>query len=99
MALYLFTSAILNNQKINVFNKGNLFRDFTFIDDVITGIEKIIFSKKQTENLHEVYNIGRGYSVKLLDFIIEIERNLNKKSKKKFIGHAKWVMFSKHILI
>ena len=49
MALFLFTKAILNNQPINIFNNGNMIRDFTFIDDVIESILKAI-DKKPTIN-------------------------------------------------
>ena len=45
MALHLFTEAIINEKPIKVFNNGNLERDFTYIDDIISGILKIIFHK------------------------------------------------------
>jgi len=86
MALFLFTEAIHKNKPIQVFNNGNMERDFTFIDDIVTGIVKII-EKDSAERInskayYKLYNIGNNKSVKLLDFIHEIELILNKKAEK-----------------
>jgi len=84
MAIFLFPQAILKNQPVKVFNHGNLCRDFTFIDDIINGMMKIIqsdFLKKK----YEIYNIGNSKPVELLDFIEAIEKKLGKKAKKEML--------------
>lgn len=82
MAPMLFAKSILNDKPINVFNNGNLARDFTFIDDIVTGILKVISSSSEEKApINEVYNIGHGESVKLMDFINEIENNIGKKAQ------------------
>ena len=83
MAYYLFINAITNNKPIKVFNEGKLQRDFTFIDDIIAGIELIIGdnSLERTEK-YKVYNIGNNSPVNLLDFIQEIESVVGKKADK-----------------
>ena len=80
MALFLFTKAILNDKPIDVYNFGKMQRDFTFIDDIIGGILKIVKSKKS--KIYKIYNIGNNNTVELLDFINEIEIRLGKKAKK-----------------
>lgn len=82
MSAYKFVNNILKNKKINVFNKGSHARDFTYIDDVVDAIYKVIKSKKN--NNHEIYNIGSGNPIPLKTYINKIEKYLGKKSKKKF---------------
>lgn len=86
MAMFLFTDAMINGNPIKVFNHGNMKRDFTFIDDVVEGIARIIAKspKKRIENneLYKIYNIGNNRSVKLLDFIEAIEKSLGITAKK-----------------
>ena len=83
MALFLFTKGILNGEPINIYNHGNMLRDFTYIDDIVEGLVRIITNKNA--NSYKIYNIGNNNTVKLLDFINEIERILNKKAIKKFM--------------
>lgn len=78
MAPFLFTKAIDNGEPITVFNNGNMLRDFTYIDDIVEGIVKII--EKKLDYRHEIYNIGCSNPVKLMDFINEIEKCLGKKA-------------------
>lgn len=86
MAMFLFTDAIFQNRPIKVFNKGNLSRDFTYIDDIIDGVFSIINDeKKKNEPLYKVYNIGNSKPIKLLDFIEELEKVTNRKSDKIFM--------------
>src|SRR5690606_27077225 len=77
MAMFLFTDAILKNKPIKVFNHGNMERDFTYIDDIVEGVVRIIekptTERIETNSLYKLYNIGNNNSVKLLDFIKEIE--------------------------
>ncbi|MDB4130960.1 NAD-dependent epimerase/dehydratase family protein [Flavobacteriaceae bacterium] len=83
MAPMLFSKAIMNDDTINVFNQGNLKRDFTYIDDVIEGLFRVV--EKSNKNTYSIYNIGKGSPVKLLDFIKNIEIAFGKQVKKKFI--------------
>lgn len=80
MAMFLFTEAILKGKTINVFNNGELERDFTYIDDITTGVIKIIEDDHtdtyQPENLYHIYNIGNNRPVKLMTFIDAIEKEL-----------------------
>ncbi|WP_339624133.1 NAD-dependent epimerase [uncultured Winogradskyella sp.] len=86
MAMFLFTDAIVNNRPIKVFNHGNMERDFTYVDDIVEGVVRIIEKSAEdrikTNALYKVYNIGNNNSVKLLDFIKEIESNLSKTATK-----------------
>lgn len=84
MAYYSFTNNILANKPINVYNNGKLARDFTYIDDIVDGISLIIekgfIPNSNSKSNAAIYNIGRGKSVKLMDFIKTIELNLNKEA-------------------
>lgn len=82
MAYFSFAKKIFSEQSINVYNNGNMKRDFTYIDDIIEGIEKIIFSgfSKNINSQNKIYNIGRGKPESLMDFIKCIEDNLGKKA-------------------
>ena len=85
MALFLFTKAILDEEPLKVFNKGKMARDFTYIDDVVEGVIKVVESPLEnrisTNDLYRVYNIGNNKSIKLIDFINAIEKTLRKKAK------------------
>jgi UDP-glucuronate 4-epimerase len=78
MALFLFTDAILNNRPINVYNHGNMKRDFTYIDDIISGT----IAAMERPVPYEVFNLGNSDTVGLLDFIGIIEEILGKKAEK-----------------
>lgn len=85
MAPFLFTKAIVNNEPIKIFNNGNMLRDFTYIDDIINGLIKVLAHIPQTEIPYKIYNIGNSTPVKLMDFISEIEQALNKEAQKVFM--------------
>ncbi|MFV8226351.1 NAD-dependent epimerase [Christiangramia aquimixticola] len=86
MAMFLFTNAIVNGEAINVFNGGNLARDFTYIDDIIEGVSAVINDQRIDENSdYRIFNIGNSKPVKLLDFIDEIENQLGKKAEKRML--------------
>jgi UDP-glucuronate 4-epimerase len=85
MAMFLFTDAIINDQPIKVFNEGLLSRDFTFIDDIIEGVFATLARNRENESLYEIFNIGNGQPVKLLDFIEAIESQLNKSAQKEML--------------
>tara|TARA_Y100001968_G_scaffold190314_1_gene174371 strand:+ start:4981 stop:6003 length:1023 start_codon:yes stop_codon:yes gene_type:complete len=96
MALFKFTKSILSNEPIEVFNKGNMIRDFTYIDDIIESIFRLI-KKPQTANTnfncekpdpatswapHRLFNIGNSSPTNLMDYITAIEESLGLESKK-----------------
>ena len=86
MAMFLFTDAILKGKSIKVFNKGNLSRDFTYIDDIVEGVvATLLNNEKKSTSLYEIYNIGNSKPVKLLDFITEIERSTDKTAVKEML--------------
>ena len=79
MAYYSFLDDLKKNKKIKVFNKGNMLRDFTYVDDVVTGITNLInFNMKKN---HDVINIGKGKPDQLMKLIKLIEVNYQKKFK------------------
>ena len=83
MAYFLFTDAIAKNQPIKVFNNGQMKRDFTFIDDVVDGIIKVLGKNVSKREHYKIYNIGNNKSESLKHFISIIEEEMQKKSKKK----------------
>ncbi|TQD33819.1 GDP-mannose 4,6-dehydratase [Haloflavibacter putidus] len=85
MALFLFTDAILKDKPIKVFNHGDLSRDFTFIDDIITGVVNTLEKSLPNKSLHEVYNIGNSSPVQLIDFIKAIEEATRREAKKEML--------------
>jgi len=89
MAYFKFVDKIVNGETIDVYNNGNLERDYTFIDDIVTGISRIVskFHNPSIENeaVSKIYNIGNGSPVNLLDFIKEIEKNLGIVAEKNFL--------------
>ncbi|PWC13666.1 protein CapI [Brenneria roseae subsp. americana] len=99
MALFKFTKNILNNEPIDIYNNGNLSRDFTYIDDIVEGIVRITATApKGNDNWsvesgslatssapYQIYNIGNGSPVKLMDFVTALENVLGIEAKKNFL--------------
>jgi UDP-glucuronate 4-epimerase len=99
MALFLFTRAILENKPIEVFNEGQMQRDFTYIDDIVTGVERVLQSipapepgtaddasvADESPAPYRIYNIGNNQPVALLRFIEILESALHRKAVKKFL--------------
>lgn len=83
MAVFLFTEAIINNKPIKVFNYGKMKRDFTYIDDVVSGIVRAI--EKVGKLKFEIINLGNSSPVELNRFIEVIEGNLGKKAEKELL--------------
>ena len=81
MAAFLFTKAILEGQPIRVFNHGEMWRDFTYIDDIVAGILAAVAHKPARTPPHAVYNLGNHKSEKLTDFIGTLERALGRKAE------------------
>lgn len=91
MAPMLFGKSILEGKPIRVFNNGNLSRDFTYIEDIVNGILKIINRPELVREDHPgvpavLYNIGHGSPVPLMDFIGLLEKYLGKPAQKEFTG-------------
>jgi len=76
MALFIFTKAIIENRPIDIFNDGKMMRNFTYIDDIVDGIVRVLNNPKP----FEIYNIGNDRAENLLDFIAEIECCIGKKA-------------------
>ncbi len=99
MALFLFTKAILEGRAIDVFNHGNMRRDFTFVDDIVEGVIRVldrvatpdatydaVKADPATSNApYRVFNIGNNNPVPLLDFIACIEKELGKTAQKNLL--------------
>lgn len=95
MALFMFTKALLENTPIDVYNYGNMERDFTYIDDIIEGVSRVLFhfpnenkewngsdpDPSSSVSPYKLYNIGNNNPVKLMDFIAAIENELKIKAK------------------
>ena len=93
MAIYSFTKNILSNKKINIFNKGKLIRDFTYIDDIVDGIIKSLIKKNKG---FKIYNLGNQKPIKLMYLIKLLENNLKKKAKIAFSNFKKTEMIKTH---
>ncbi len=99
MALFLFTKAILENRPIDVFNNGNMERDFTFVDDIVEGVFRVIHKIPEGSGSwsgdspdpatsycpYRIYNIGNNNKEKLLHYIDVLEKCLGKKAEKNFM--------------
>ncbi len=86
MAPYKFMKAIDNDEEIQVFNHGDMLRDFTYIDDIAEGIRLVLHSEDKEEIPYRIYNIGNSEPVKLLDFIHTIEEVTGRKAKMRMLG-------------
>ena len=97
MALFLFTKAILAGEPIQVFNNGEMKRDFTYVDDIVGGVTRVLDHAPlpDSENLsdpsvsktapYKIYNIGNSSPVRLMDFIEAIETKLGISAKKELL--------------
>jgi len=95
MALFIFTKAILEDRSIPVFNEGKMQRDFTYIDDIVEGMRRLLQQPAApapdwnpdtpdpatSSAPYQLYNIGNNHPVALLDFIRELEQALGKKAR------------------
>ena len=102
MAYFKFTKNILKGKKVDIFNNGKMYRDYTYIDDIVDGIFKITYKIPKLKSLKKykkdslshvapirILNIGNTKKVLLLDFIKAIERRLGKKAIKNFMPMQK----------
>ena len=81
MSLYKFTKSIISNQHINLFNKGNHIRDFTYIDDVVNMIGRVINKPSKKNVPYQIFNVCSQQPNKLIYFLNLIEKNIGKKAK------------------
>ena len=107
MALFKFTKSILEGKKIDIYNNGNLYRDFTYIDDIIKGVSSLIkkipkYKKNPSLNKIDslssvapfrIINIGNSKKIKLLDFIKAFENSLGKKALRNYMPMQKGDVF------
>ena len=84
MALHKFTDKIVRDQPIEVFGHGKMSRDFTYVQDIVNGVQLLI-DKVHRIDSHEIYNIGSGESVPLMNFVRLIEENLGRKAKVNYV--------------
>lgn len=103
MALFLFTRAILNGQPIDVYNHGKMKRDFTYVDDIVEGISRLIPKSPVPDPSwtgddpdpsssfapYKIYNIGNHQPVELMTFIKTIEKHTGKKARKNYMDIQK----------
>lgn len=82
MSPMLFADAVSAGEPLRLFNNGEMMRDFTYIDDIIEGLVRVL---DKVPPAHEIYNIGCGSPVKLADFISEIEQALGRRAEKRLL--------------
>lgn len=88
MAYFKFAKKIMAGEPIQIYNHGDMRRDFTYIDDIVAGIEKILChppGKDENGAAYKIYNIGNNKPEKLMDYISVLERCLGKEAKKEFL--------------
>ncbi len=92
MAYFKFVRSIEQNEPINIFNYGKMQRDFTYIDDVIEGVVRVMhqppkphLDKEHSNSRYKIYNIGNNKPVELLAFIEVIEKAMGKEAQKNFL--------------
>ena len=84
MALHGFTDKIIRDEPIEVFGHGKMSRDFTYVQDIVNGVQLLIDKVHRIDG-HEIYNIGSGESVPLMSFVRLIEENLERKAKINYV--------------
>lgn len=88
MAYFKFTNKILAGEPIQIYNNGDMYRDFTYIDDIIKGVENILCNPPAENDKgarYKIYNIGNNKPVKLMDYIETLEKCLGKTAKKEYL--------------
>ena len=110
MALFIFTKAILEGKPVEIFNNGDMMRDFTYIDDIVESISRLICKAPIKNELwnssipnpasssaaYQIFNIGNNAPVKLTDFVDEIEAKLNIKAIRNYLPMHKCDVASTH---
>jgi len=93
MAPWIFSEKIINDKPIQVFNNGDQLRDFTYVGDIVQGINAIV---DKGFNGCDVYNIGSGNPIKLMDFIQDLESIIGKEANKEFLPKQKGDVVQTH---
>ncbi len=88
MAYFSFTKNIIDDKEIKVFNNGDMYRDFTYIDDIVEGIIELLDKaplKDENGVSYKIYNIGNNHPVKISKFIEILEKEIGKEAKKVYL--------------
>lgn len=88
MAYFKFAKKIMAGETIQIYNNGDMYRDFTYIDDIVQGIENMLCNPPAEDGkgaLYKIYNIGNNKPEKLMDYIATLEKCLGKEAKKEFL--------------
>lgn len=88
MAYFKFARKIMEDQPIQIYNYGEMYRDFTYIDDIVTGVENLLCNPPALDAkgaAYKIYNIGNNKPEKLLDYIEILEKCLGKEAKKEYL--------------
>ncbi len=88
MAYFGFTNKIMKGETIKIFNGGDMLRDFTYVDDIVKGIENMLENppkKDKNGDQYKIYNIGNNKPEKLMDFIETLEKAIGKTAKKEYL--------------
>lgn len=88
MAAYKFALKMMKGESIEIYNHGDMERDFTYIDDIVTGVFNILNNPPEADELgacYKIYNIGNNNPVKLMDFVAVLEKSLGIEAKKEFL--------------
>lgn len=86
MSPYIFATAITNGKKVPIYNNGNMRRDFTFIDDIVSGVILALeHPPVESEGSHVVLNLGNHRSENLMEFVHEFEKALGKEADKELL--------------
>lgn len=88
MAYFSFAEKIVSGEKISIFNQGDLYRDFTYIDDIVQGIMKVLNNPPKPDSdgeRYKVYNIGNNKPVKVMDFVKIMETLLGREANKEYL--------------
>ena len=90
MAYWIFTEKILKGETISIFNKGDMARDFTYIDDIVDGVLAALGKPPaKDEHHHRVFNLGNDHPEKLMDLVSLLEKELGLEAKKSMLGMQK----------
>lgn len=88
MAYFKFAKKIMADEPIQIYNNGDMLRDFTYIDDIVTGVENILCNPPAFDEkgaAYKIYNIGNNKPEKLMDYISVLEKCLGKEAKKEYL--------------
>ena len=88
MAYFKFAKKIMNGEPIQIYNNGDMYRDFTYVDDIVKGIENLLCNPPTEDAngvLYKIYNIGNNKPEKLMDYIATLEKCLGREAKKEYL--------------